>query len=128
MSKRFDIRPNKVIRYSDKDPRFNLTIQDSDEYTRQILPFGMKVKCRRSSDRIFRDSDENYVEPNDPDFNGILIKNFDDRSIRVGLRTGERYPSKRALACGSERYENCIRSSLDKEYDKCELKIEYDDD
>ena len=120
------INPNKVIKYSDNDPRFNFMIQDSDEYNRQILPRGMRIVCNRASAKIFNGSDENYAQPNDPDFDGIVIKNVENYPVRIALRANREYPSKRALSCGSERYENCISSGLDKEYDTCRLEVNLD--
>jgi hypothetical protein len=122
------INQKKVITYSDKDPRFNFMIQDSDEYNRQILPIGMSAICKKSSKKMYKGSNENYVapEPNDPEFDGIVIRNIGKDPASLLIQTNRKYPSRRALSCGSERYENCISSVLDKEYDKCVLDINYD--
>ena len=39
-----------VISYDKKDPRYNLTIEDSDEYIKNIYPLHFKKKCIKDYD------------------------------------------------------------------------------
>lgn len=42
------IDKSSVIKYDNKDPRYRFTIEDSDEYTKNIYPMHMKEACNTS--------------------------------------------------------------------------------
>ena len=41
---------SRVIGYDDSDPRYNLNIEDSDEYTRNIYPLHFSKRCHDSEE------------------------------------------------------------------------------
>lgn len=47
------LRKNKIVRYNNKDPRYNLMIEDSDEYNMPIHPFQLEETCDNERFRIY---------------------------------------------------------------------------
>lgn len=100
--------PKKIVRYSDRDPRYNFMIQDSDEYNTLILPLGMDKICKGNNLNIFSGGNDNYVQPSNP----------------CDYRRGPHYSTRRSIGCSGQRYENCIADDeIDNEYGVCDLKI-----
>lgn len=46
----YNMNRYKIKEYSDRDPRYNFTIEDSDEYTKNIYPLLLKKKCNNTKE------------------------------------------------------------------------------
>jgi hypothetical protein len=120
---------NKLKKYIDKDPRYNFTIEDSDQFNKTIYPLHIKKVCKKNNKldasfprltRCWGERYENCIDPkiimesNSPGFNAKFSKSFVEDAA-----------TSACTECNIDIYDNLVTDQPFK-YKKQKTNIMYD--